>query len=68
MLNGNAVLGALANLYTHTALMNLGDQIMGLDLAHGGYIPHGYQIARSKMSVVAHRFESAIDKTIENLV
>ena len=48
MLNGNAFSCALANLYIYTALMNLGDYIMGLDLAHGGYISHGYQTSKER--------------------
>ena len=48
MLNDKAFSAALANLYIYTALMNLGDYIMGLDLAHGGYISHGYQTSKER--------------------
>ncbi|PVH85373.1 glycine hydroxymethyltransferase, partial [Cadophora sp. DSE1049] len=50
--------GALANLYTYTALMKPGDKIMGLDLSHGGHISHGFQTGGKKVSEVAVRFES----------
>ena len=39
--------------------MNAGDQLMGLDLAHGGHISHGYQTSKRKGAEVSHRFESA---------
>ena len=58
-MTSKAFSGTLANLYTYTAWMNPGDQIIGLDLVHGGDIPHGYQTSKRKVSKVVHRFESA---------
>ncbi len=59
MLTSEAFSGALANQYTYTALMNPDDQIMGLDLTHGGHISHGYQTSKRKVSGVVQMFESA---------
>ena len=36
-----------------------GDVIMGLDMAHGGHISHGYQSSRRKISQVARQFTSS---------
>ncbi|KAL6938024.1 glycine hydroxymethyltransferase shm1 [Hanseniaspora osmophila] len=57
--NVQALAGAPANLYTYSAIMNVGDRLMGLDLPHGGHLSHGYQLASgTKISFVSKYFQS----------
>ncbi|CCD23502.1 glycine hydroxymethyltransferase SHM1 NDAI_0B04670 [Naumovozyma dairenensis CBS 421] len=57
--NVQALSGAPANLYTYSALMNVGDRLMGLDLPHGGHLSHGYQLASgTKISYVSKYFNT----------
>ncbi|CCE66105.1 hypothetical protein TPHA_0O01370 [Tetrapisispora phaffii CBS 4417] len=51
--------GAPANLYTYSAIMNIGDRLMGLDLPHGGHLSHGYQLpSGTKISFVSKYFQT----------
>ncbi|SCV03864.1 LAMI_0H11562g1_1 [Lachancea mirantina] len=51
--------GAPANLYTYSAIMQVGDRLMGLDLPHGGHLSHGYQLASgTKISYVSKYFQT----------
>lgn len=50
--------GAPANLYAYSAVLNVGDRIMGLDLPHGGHLSHGYQTPLTKISYISKYFQT----------
>ncbi|ERF77045.1 serine hydroxymethyltransferase [Endocarpon pusillum Z07020] len=50
--------GTPANLYAYSALLNVHDRIMGLDLPDGGHLSHGFQSANKKVSASSKYFES----------
>ncbi|QPG75912.1 glycine hydroxymethyltransferase shm1 [Brettanomyces nanus] len=56
--NVQALSGAPANLYAYSAVMNVGDRLMGLDLPHGGHLSHGYQTKSHKISFVSKYFQT----------
>lgn len=49
--------GASANLAVYFALLNAGDKILGLNLAHGGHLTHGMKINISGKYFEAHSYE-----------
>lgn len=49
--------GAPANLYAYSAVMDVGDRLMGLDLPHGGHLSHGYKL-KNAISFVSKYFQS----------
>lgn len=53
-----ALSGAPANLYVYSALMDVKDRLMGLDLPHGGHLSHGYQTPTKKISFISKYFET----------
>lgn len=56
--NVQPLLGAPANLYAYSAVLEIGDRIMGLDLPHGGHLSHGYQTPSTKISYVSKYFQT----------
>lgn len=50
--------GAPANLYAYSAILEVGDRIMGLDLPHGGHLSHGYQTPTTKISFISKYFQT----------
>lgn len=56
--NVQTLSGSPANFQVFTALCNVHDRIMGLDLPHGGHLSHGYQTDTKKISMVSKYFES----------
>tara|TARA_B110000285_G_C15074930_1_gene590188 strand:- start:744 stop:1220 length:477 start_codon:yes stop_codon:yes gene_type:complete len=50
--------GSPANFAVYTALLQPGDKIMGLSLAHGGHLTHGHQTETKKISASSVYFES----------
>jgi glycine hydroxymethyltransferase len=53
-----AMSGSNANLYVYSALLDCHDRIMGLDLAHGGHLTHGYRKGRMNISMISKYFET----------
>ncbi|VEU20802.1 DEKNAAC101687 [Brettanomyces naardenensis] len=56
--NVQSLSGAPANLYAYSAVMNVGDRLMGLDLPHGGHLSHGYQTNTHKISYISKYFQT----------
>ncbi|GAW11967.1 hypothetical protein ANO14919_013210 [Xylariales sp. No.14919] len=56
--NVQSMSGSNANLYVYSALLECHDRIMGLDLAHGGHLTHGYRKGRKRISKVSKYFET----------
>merc|ERR1719434_497951 len=56
--NVQSLSGSPANFQVYTALCDVHDRIMGLDLPHGGHLSHGYQTDTKKISMVSKYFES----------
>lgn len=56
--NVQSLSGSPANFAVYTALCEVHDRIMGLDLPHGGHLSHGYQTDTKKISSVSKYFES----------
>lgn len=56
--NVQSLSGAPANLYAYSAVLNVGDRLMGLDLPHGGHLSHGYQTATTKISYISKYFQT----------
>ncbi|KAF2007702.1 glycine hydroxymethyltransferase, partial [Amniculicola lignicola CBS 123094] len=50
--------GSPANLYAYSAVLNVHDRILSLDLPHGGHLSHGYQTPTKKISAVSKYFET----------
>lgn len=53
-----ALSGSPANLYAYSAVLNVHDRILSLDLPHGGHLSHGYQTPTKKISAVSKYFET----------
>merc|ERR1719413_73145 len=56
--NVQSLSGSPANFQVFTALCDVHDRIMGLDLPHGGHLSHGFQTDNKKISMVSKYFES----------
>lgn len=50
--------GSPANLHAYSAVLNVHDRLMGLDLPHGGHLSHGYQTPTKKISAISKYFET----------
>lgn len=50
--------GSPANLQAYSAILDVHDRIMGLDLPDGGHLTHGFQTDNKKISASSVMFES----------
>ena len=50
--------GSVANLSTYGGLLEVGDNISGLDLKNGGHLTHGFQTPKRKVSASARYYNS----------
>lgn len=56
--NVQSLSGAPGNLYAYSAILEVGDRLMGLDLPHGGHLSHGYQTPSTKISYISKYFQT----------
>ncbi|CAG9325395.1 unnamed protein product [Blepharisma stoltei] len=50
--------GSPCNFYVYTAILGPHERMMGLDLAHGGHLSHGYRTETKKVSATSIYFEN----------
>lgn len=53
-----AMCGSNANLYVYSALLKVKDTIMGLDMASGGHLSHGYRRGEKNIAMVSKFFDT----------
>src|SRR5215510_3639013 len=63
--NVQALSGAPANNAVYSALLNIGDTVMGMDLLHGGHLTHGSPVNRSGKNYKMVSY--GVDPVTENL-
>lgn len=56
--NVQPLCGSVANMATYNALLEVGDNISGLDLKNGGHLTHGFQTPKRKVSASSKFFNS----------
>jgi len=56
--NVQSLSGSPANFQAFTAVLDVHDRILGLDLPHGGHLSHGFQTETKKISAVSKYFET----------
>ena len=56
--NVQSLSGSPANLQAYSAVLDVHDRLMGLDLPHGGHLSHGYQTPTKKISAISKYFET----------
>jgi glycine hydroxymethyltransferase len=64
--NVQAYSGSGANLAVYKALLEPGDTLMGLELASGGHLSHGFQTAKRKVTAAATYYTSVPYKVAAN--
>ncbi len=57
--------GAIANMAAYLSVLQPGDRILGMDLAHGGHLTHGSPVTMSGMLFEAHSY--GIDPETETI-
>lgn len=57
--------GAPANMIVYSALLDLGDTILGMDLSHGGHLTHGHPVTLSAQMYNFVRYKTDADGHID---
>jgi glycine hydroxymethyltransferase len=64
-INVQPLSGAPANMIAYSAVLQPGDKVLGMDLAHGGHLTHGHPVTLSAKIYNFVRYKTEIDGKID---